>query len=318
MRLFKSILATLIILVVIINAAIALFPAKEPKEFGMAELDQYVIKKSTIEKPKALSTALVAHKSITYGDIVLESIEEMEASESKANISRAAKRIVLAIEEPLPEEESTDINQEPELELMSKPETEPTSEPESEPTPEQASEQEEVPEPEKASNCYSVSYDVNKSLDELIEELANNSSLTVDDIIKLIKTYHGECDCVVSMAERSMVIWVILNRLDAGGFGKTVAEICTRPYQFTGYSANNPITERGFALVNDVVMRWEREKAGETNVGRTIPKDILFFHADSIPSRGEWHNAFYKYSEGNSGYKIYFDRNNPLENPYES
>ncbi|MBO7132484.1 cell wall hydrolase [Candidatus Saccharibacteria bacterium] len=317
MRLFKSILATLIILVVIINALVALFPAKESKEFGMAELDQYVIKKSAIEKPKALSMALVTHKSITYGDIVLESIEEVEASESKANISRAAKRIVLAIEEPLSEEE--EINQEPKPELMSEsePEPEPTSEPEPEPTLVE-SEPEPAPEPEKASNCYTVSYDVNKSLDELIEELANNSSLTVDDIIKLIKTYHGECDCVVSMAERSMVIWVILNRLDAGGFGKTVAEICTRPYQFTGYSANNPITERGFALVSDVVMRWEREKAGETDVGRTIPKDILFFHADSIPSRGEWHNAFYKYSEGNSGYKIYFDRNNPIENPYES
>lgn len=317
MRFFKSIIATFIVIFIIVSSVAALFPAKETKELGMADLDKYVIKKTVVAKPETLTTSLVARKSISYGEIILEEVEDEKESEapqslndeSKVSLSYTGRQAVLAVEEIL-EEKSTTTEQEPTPEPTSEPE--PISESEPEPTPEPE------PEPVVTSSYYTVEGDVNMSLDELIEELANNSSLTVDDIIKLIKTYHGECDCVVSMAERSMVIWVILNRLDAGGFGSTVAEICTRPYQFTGYSANNPITERGFTLVRDVVMRWEREKAGETNVGRTIPKDILYFHADSIPSQGIWHNAFYKYSGGNSGYKIYFDRNNPIENPYES
>ncbi|MBR5046240.1 cell wall hydrolase [Candidatus Saccharibacteria bacterium] len=153
-----------------------------------------------------------------------------------------------------------------------------------------------------------------------IEELAANCSLSVEDIIALAQTYHGECDCVASQAERSMVIWVILNRLDTPGygFGNTVYAICTADYQFTGYSPNNPVTERALEMVSDVVMRWEAEKRGETCVGRTIPKEYLFFHADSNPSIGSWHNAFYRYTEVNRGDKIYFDRDHPMENPYEN
>ncbi len=147
-----------------------------------------------------------------------------------------------------------------------------------------------------------------------IEELANNCSLTVDEIIYIMKALYGEANAVESKAERSMVVWVILNRLDTPGygFGDSIEEIITKPFQFTGYLESNPVTDRSFEVVCDVIMRWEAEKRGETNVGRTIPKEVLFFHAD------HGHNAFYRYTEVNRGEKIYFDREHPLENPYEN
>lgn len=147
-----------------------------------------------------------------------------------------------------------------------------------------------------------------------IEELANNCSLTVDEIIYIMKALYGEANAVESKAERSMVVWVILNRLDTPGygFGDSIEEIITKPYQFTGYLESNPVTDRSFEVVCDVIMRWEAEKRGETSVGRTIPKEVLFFHAD------HGHNAFYQYTQVNSGEKIYFDRDHPVENPYEN
>ena len=147
-----------------------------------------------------------------------------------------------------------------------------------------------------------------------IEELANNCSLTVEEIIYIMKALYGEANAVESKAERSMVVWVILNRLDTPGygFGDSIEEIITKPFQFTGYLESNPITDRSFEVVCDVIMRWEAEKRGETNVGRTIPKEVLFFHVD------HGHNAFYRYTEVNRGEKIYFDRDHPVENPYEN
>jgi hypothetical protein len=138
-----------------------------------------------------------------------------------------------------------------------------------------------------------------------------------EEIIIVVKTLHGEAHCVKSKAERAMVVWVILNRYDSGKFGKTLTEICTAPRQFTGYRADNPVDEECVELVKDVMRRWVAEKNGETNVGRTIPADYLFFSADSQPAKGIWHNKFYKYTNVVYGDKVYYDRDNPVENPYE-
>lgn len=40
------------------------------------------------------------------------------------------------------------------------------------------------------------------------------------------------------------------------------------------------------ALVLDVLGRWEEEKQGQENVGRTLPAEYLFFWGDG------WHNHF--------------------------
>lgn len=141
---------------------------------------------------------------------------------------------------------------------------------------------------------------------------------TISDYEKqmMAQLLYGEANSVASEAERAMVVWTILNRYDSGAFGDSVSEIVSAPMQFTGYDSSNPVTDANLSLVEDVVDRWERENAGEENVGRTLPEEYCYFVADSDPSAGEWHNAFYAYEYGNQGEKVWYDYENPSENPY--
>ena len=156
---------------------------------------------------------------------------------------------------------------------------------------------------------------VQKSKEPELLELQN---FTDDDIIVLSKILHAESNGVASKAERAMVIWTILNRLDSGRFGSSVIEIATKPHQFA-YRSGTRYSQEEEDLVKDVLQRYEAEKRGEENVGRVLPSKYVYFCADSIPSRGIWHNKFYALSGGNSGSRIYYaDRDNPADNPYES
>lgn len=156
-----------------------------------------------------------------------------------------------------------------------------------------------------------------------VKEAKTSSSSTLSDREReiLAKLLHGEAnsDCV-SQVERSMVIWCVFNRVDSGisWFGGTIEKIVTKSGQFTGYHENAPVTSENLALVDDVAARWAREKAGETNVGRTIPREFLFFVTDrNTPG---YHNRFYRWSTGGLGGKnatqINYDYKNPIANPY--
>jgi len=111
---------------------------------------------------------------------------------------------------------------------------------------------------------------------------------TEDEIVMLAQTMYAEAAVVrwygdqfgVSyQARQAAVAWVALNRLDAGGYGDTLAEVLSRPAQFA-YSPDAPITAEMMALARDVTDRWWAEKQGETDVGRTLPSDYLFFDGD--------------------------------------
>ncbi len=158
----------------------------------------------------------------------------------------------------------------------------------------------------------------------IIEEAKHTPSPTPEFIFSdeeidvMSKILYREANCVKSTAERSMVIWCILNRYDAKLYGDTtIMEVCTRPRQFA-YDANAPITDSNRNLVLDVIERWAREKAGEEHVGRTLPSECLYFLAASNPAKGEWHNTFYSYTNITYGDKVSFGYEHPLENPYEN
>lgn len=164
--------------------------------------------------------------------------------------------------------------------------------------------------------------EVSKTSTIQVEEKASVLSERESNI--LAKLLYGEAnDECVNDCERSMVIWCVLNRIDSGisWFGNTIEEIVTKPGQFTGYHEDAPITEQDLTLVNDVASRWAREKAGDQNVGRTLPKEYLFFVTDTKSSG--WHNAFYCWSTGGLGgsnacqaYQVWYDYKNPISNPY--
>lgn len=112
---------------------------------------------------------------------------------------------------------------------------------------------------------------------------------TDEDVIALTKMLYGEArgvgemnageKCVSAKCQQAAVIWTVLNRYDAG-YSDSITSIVTAPAQFVGYRASNPIDEELMDLVKDVLDRWNREKHGETDVGRVLPADYLWFRGD--------------------------------------
>ena len=69
---------------------------------------------------------------------------------------------------------------------------------------------------------------------------------------------------------------------------------------------NNPIDETLWLLSEDVLTRWQREKDGETEVGRVLPPDYLWFSGDG------YHNYFRNAYRGGNTWDWEY------ESPYES
>lgn len=105
-------------------------------------------------------------------------------------------------------------------------------------------------------------------------------TVTEREIEMIAQTVWGEARGLDTY-EQSLVIWCILNRVDDGTWGNTVAEVITAPSQFHGYSSQNPITDEHKALARDVVTRWQMEKYCQGNIGRTLPKEYLYFHSQN-------------------------------------
>ena len=98
------------------------------------------------------------------------------------------------------------------------------------------------------------------------------------DLVKIAQTVYGEArGC--SKTEQAAVVWCILNRIDDPRWPDTIDGVVTQS-QFHGYSTNQPVTPEIYALVLDVYARYTREKAGDSDVGRVLPKEYVFFHGD--------------------------------------
>lgn len=109
---------------------------------------------------------------------------------------------------------------------------------------------------------------------------------TERDVELLAKVIWAEARGIESDAEKAAVAWCALNRLDAG-FGETLEEVVTAPYQFA-YRESAPVTPELAVLARDVLERWQAERCGAVEVGRTLPADYYFFGGDGR------HNYFRK------------------------
>ena len=107
---------------------------------------------------------------------------------------------------------------------------------------------------------------------------------TDEDVIVLTKMLWGDemnagGKCVSAKCQQAAVIWTVLNRYDAG-YSDSISQVVMAPKQFVGYRESNPVDEELLDLVKDVLDRWNDEKHGETDVGRVLPADYLWFRGD--------------------------------------
>ena len=112
---------------------------------------------------------------------------------------------------------------------------------------------------------------------------------TKSDATIIAKIMYGEARGIKSKTEIACIAWCILNRVDAG-MGKNIRSVALAANQFY-YKAGAPtVSDHGYdlvALATDVLDRWSREKAGQTNVGRVLPKQYKWYAGDGS------HNWFY-------------------------
>ncbi len=98
--------------------------------------------------------------------------------------------------------------------------------------------------------------------------------------VMLAKTVWCEARGIESVTQQSAIIWCVLNRVDNGSYGDSVRDVLTAPYQFAYREWASTTDDYGRDLVKlatDVLTRWEMEKTGEANVGRTLPKDYMWY-----------------------------------------
>lgn len=129
---------------------------------------------------------------------------------------------------------------------------------------------------------------------------------TENDVIMVAILITGEAGSVPSDTEKSGVAWTVANRVDSPKYPGSISAVVTQRSQFAGYrAANGHYNEDSYRIARDVLERWNREKNGETNVGRTLPKEYLYFNGDGV------HNYFTK-TVDSSNYYVW------SETPYQN
>lgn len=104
------------------------------------------------------------------------------------------------------------------------------------------------------------------------------------DAQMIAKVLYNEARGIQSETEKACIVWVILNRFDAG-YASTISDVIAAPYQFA-YSAGTPVRDDLLSLSYDVLNRWSSEKQGQTNDGRVLPQDYFWYTGDGL------HNYF--------------------------
>lgn len=98
-----------------------------------------------------------------------------------------------------------------------------------------------------------------------------------------------------SIEYQSAVAWTVFNHLDLGDWGETLTDVITYPGHFA-WDKYAPLNDIQLELAKDVYIRWQLEKEGFEDVGRTLPKEYIYFWANS---KGECRfNTVYGVKEG--------------------
>lgn len=132
---------------------------------------------------------------------------------------------------------------------------------------------------------------------ENIEAIAPEDVVNLDEFEQiacmLAQTIYGEGRGLTKY-EQSLICWCIFNRYDNGKFGETLADVITAKGQFYGYKAHHPIDKELYSMAIDCLLRWQAEKYSVGDVGRTLPKEYLYFYGDG---KHNYYRTSYKKSE---------------------
>lgn len=127
---------------------------------------------------------------------------------------------------------------------------------------------------------------------------------TEQDAIDIAKVLYNECRGVPSKTEQACVAWTILNRVDKNN--SSVYKTVRAKNQFAFYE-NTIVDSKLLELSYDVLDRWNKEKCGQIDVGRVLPKDYTYFEGRN--GRNYFRNSFKgSYSEWNYS----------LQSPYQT
>lgn len=154
-------------------------------------------------------------------------------------------------------------------------------------------------ETDKNKSMELVVSDLNVELSIANEKITNMQNMgipvyfTDEEVAYIAKTVLGEAGAS-SKIQQSAVVWCILNRVDSGYWGNTIRGVVIAKNQFHGYSSYLPVEDEIRELVEDVLYRWNMEKMGVTNVGRTLPDRFMYFIADGTGLN----NVFTTYDSG--------------------
>jgi hypothetical protein len=110
-------------------------------------------------------------------------------------------------------------------------------------------------------------------------------------VLKLAKLLYGEGRGIYSLTEQAAIIWCVLNRVDAEGYGMghSIEYVLTFANQFHGYDPDNPTLDdygRDLTwLVRDVLTRW-----AACSEGRVLPPEYMWFEGDG--ARNYFYDAY--------------------------
>lgn len=121
---------------------------------------------------------------------------------------------------------------------------------------------------------------------------SSETRFTYDDAILIAKTVWGEA-LICAPEEQRLVVWTILQRVDAGGVFKThdtIKAVVTAPGQFTGYKESNPLDPDIYSLCLEVLTDWQNGAEPLTHEIYAPTAPYYYFEGDGRHNwfREEW------------------------------
>lgn len=99
----------------------------------------------------------------------------------------------------------------------------------------------------------------------------------VKDAVDMAKLLAYECRGMEDLTEKACVLWTVMNRVEKNG--DTIHNVLRLASQYAFYEESE-YSEEDFCLALDVIARWEKEQSGQTDVGRVLPKEYMWFFGD--------------------------------------